>query len=95
MSQSIWYFIEGFCLRVEEDPASTNFNGYTYNVLCEGTNLKFYKSELTQKWWVEFIDKSKIQNIFSFFPCNKRDYLMACNEILSDRLLMLLKREFI
>ena len=95
LSQSIWYFIEGFCLRVEEDPASTNFNGYTYNVLCEGTNLKFYKSELTQKWWVEFIDKSKIQNIFSFFPCNKRDYLMACNEILSDRLLMLLKREFI
>lgn len=95
LSQSIWYFIEGYSLRVEEDPSSTNFNGNSYNVICEGTNLKFYNSKLTQKWWVEFIDKSKTQNTSLLFPCSKRDYLMVCDEILSDRLLMLLKREFV
>ena len=95
MLQSIWYFIEGYSLRVEEDPSSTNFNGYTYNVMCEGTNLKFYNSELTQKWWVEFVSSNKTHNISSILPCAKSDYLMACDETFSDRLLMLLKREFI
>ncbi|MDB4049748.1 formimidoylglutamase [Flavobacteriaceae bacterium] len=95
LSQSIWYFIEGYCLRVKEDPKSRNFNGYSYNVLCEGTNLKFYNSELSQKWWVEFINDIKIKNTSTLLPCNKRDYLMACDETLSDRLIMFLKRELI
>ena len=95
LSQSIWYFIEGFSLRLDEDPNSINFNGYTYNVICEGMNLKFYNSELTQKWWVEFVNSNKTQDIYFPLPCNKRDYLMSCDEILSDRLLMLIKREFI
>ena len=34
LSQAIWYFVEGFCLRIEENPKSKNFNGYKYNVLC-------------------------------------------------------------
>ena len=31
LSQSIWYFIEGYCLRIKEDPNSSNFKGYAYN----------------------------------------------------------------
>lgn len=95
LSQSIWYFIEGYCLRIKEDPNSSNFNGYTYNVFCEGTNLKFYNSELSQKWWVEFINEIETKNISSLLPCNKRDYLMACDGTFSDRLIMFLKRELI
>ena len=95
LSQSIWYFIEGYCLRIKEDPNSSNFKGYTYNVFCEGTNLKFYNSELSQKWWVEFINEIETKNIFSLLPCNKRDYLMACDGTFSDRLIMFLKRELI
>ena len=95
LSQSIWYFIEGYCLRIKEDPNSSNFKGYTYNVFCEGTNLKFYNSELSQKWWVEFINKIETKNISSLLPCNKRDYLMACDGTFSDRLIMFLKRELI
>ena len=95
LSQSIWYFIEGFCLRIKEDPNSSNFKGYTYNVFCEGTNLKFYNSELSQKWWVEFINEIETKNISLLLPCNKRDYLMACDGTFSDRLIMFLKRELI
>ena len=95
LSQSIWYFIEGYCLRIKEDPNSSNFKGYTYNVFCEGTNLKFYNSELSQKWWVEFINEIETKNISSLLPCNKRDYLMACDGTFSDRLIMFLKRELI
>jgi len=95
LSQSIWYFIEGYCLRIKEDPNSSNFKGYTYNVFCERTNLKFYNSELSQKWWVEFINEIETKNISSLLPCNKRDYLMACDGTFSDRLIMFLKRELI
>ena len=95
LSQSIWYFIEGYCLRIKEDPNSSNFKGYAYNVFCEGTNLKFYNSELSQKWWVEFINEIETKNISSLLPCNKRDYLMACDGTFSDRLIMFLKRELI
>ena len=95
LSQSIWYFMEGYCLRIKEDPNSSNFKGYTYNVFCEGTNLKFYNSELSQKWWVEFINEIETKNISLLLPCNKRDYLMACDGTFSDRLIMFLKRELI
>ena len=40
-------------------------------------------------------DNNKIHDVSSILPCAKSDYLMACDETLSDRLLMLLKREFI
>ena len=95
LSQAIWYFIEGFCLRIEENPKSKSFNGYTYNVICEGTNLKFYNSELSQKWWVEFLDDKQASNNNEPFSCNKKDYIKACNEVLTDRLLLMLRRNFL
>ena len=94
LSQAIWYFLEGFCLRIEENPKSKRFNGYTYNVICEGTNLRFYNSELSQKWWVEFLDDKKDSHKNELIPCSKKDYLKACDELLSDRLLLLLRRNF-
>ncbi len=94
LSQAIWYFLEGFCLRIEENPKSKRFNGYTYNVICEGTNLRFYNSELSQKWWVEFLDDKQTSQNSELIPCDKKDYLKACDELLSDRLLLLLRRNF-
>jgi hypothetical protein len=95
LSQAIWYFIEGFCLRIDENPKSKNFNGYKYNVLCEGTNLKFYNSELSQKWWVEFLDDKQANSNNELIPCSKNDYVKACDEVLSDRLLLLLRRNLL
>ena len=95
LSQAIWYFVEGFCLRIEENPKSKNFKGYKYNVLCEGTNLKFYNSELSQKWWVEFLDDKQANANNELIPCSKKDYLKACDELLSDRLLLVLRRNLL
>jgi hypothetical protein len=95
LSQAIWYFVEGFCLRIEENPKSKNFNGYKYNVLCEGTNLKFYNSELSQKWWVEFLDDKQANANNELVPCSKKDYIKACDELLSDRLLLVLRRNLL
>jgi len=95
LSQCVWYFIEGYSLRADEDPKSENFNGYHYNVYCQGANLKFYNSELTQKWWVEFLDKDKNPLNRELIPCTKNDYLKAIKEILTDRMILMLRRDFV
>ena len=95
LSQCVWYFIEGYSLRADEDPKSENFNGYHYNVYCQGANLKFYNSELTQKWWVEFLDKDKNPLNKELIPCTKNDYLKAIKEILTDRMILMLRRDFV
>ena len=95
LSQAVWYFVEGYCLRIEEDPKSKNFNGHTYNVLCEGINLKFYNSKLSQKWWVEFLDDKQVLSNNEIFPCSRKDYVKACDELLTDRLLLHLRRNLL
>ena len=92
LSQVIWYFIEGFCLRIEEDPCSKDFNGNSYHVSIGNQELKFYGSDLSQKWWFELDNNSKNK---SLIPCNKKDYLDACNQIISERILLCLKRNFV
>ena len=92
LSQVIWYFIEGFCLRIKEDPCSKDFNGNSYYVSIGDQEIKFYGSELSQKWWFELDNNSKTKTLI---PCNKKDYLDACNQIISERILLCLKRNFV
>ena len=95
LSQCLWYFIEGYSYRMFEDPKSKKFKGYSYNLITEETNLKFYNSELTQRWWVELLDENKKPITKDLYPCSESDYKKAVDEILSQRLLMLLRRNFI
>ena len=64
-------------------------------MLCEGTNLKFYNSEFSQKWWVEFLDDKKVSPNNQIMPCSKKDYIKAYNEVLSDHLLLILRRNLL
>jgi len=95
LSQCLWYFIEGFSFRMVEDPKSKKFKGYSYNLITEETNLKFYNSELTQRWWVELLDENKKPITKNLYPCSESDYIKAVDEVLSQRLLMLLRRNFV
>jgi len=92
LSQLIWYFIEGFCLRIEEDPYSKDFKGNSYYVSIGDQQLKFYNSDLSQKWWVELDNNSKNNTLI---PCNNKDYIDACNQIISERILLSFKRNFV
>ena len=92
LSQLIWYFIEGFCLRIKEDPYSKDFKGNSYYVSIGDQQLKFYNSDLSQKWWVELDNNSKNNTLI---PCNNKDYIDACNQIISGRILLSFKRNFV
>ncbi|MBT6169234.1 MAG: formimidoylglutamase [Flavobacteriaceae bacterium] len=92
LSQLIWYFIEGFCLRIKENPYSKDFKGNSYYVSIGDQQLKFYNSDLSQKWWVELDNNSKNNTLI---PCNNKDYIDACNQIISERILLSFKRNFV
>jgi hypothetical protein len=95
LAQTVWYFIEGFCLRIEEDPKSEHFKGKHYHIDIGNHQIKFYQSDLSQKWWFELLEKNNKSIDFSLIPCSYEDYLDACNNNISNKLLICLKRNFI
>ena len=96
LAQAVWYFIEGFSLRIIEDPKSENFKGKSYHMDLENHQIKFYQSDISQKWWFELIEENnnKLMDV-SLYPCGHEDYLEACNDDISDKLLLSLKINFI
>src|SRR6478736_9928219 len=50
----IWYFVEGFYHRKQETNFKSNdFLKYVVSMPVEPETISFYKSKLTEKWWME------------------------------------------
>lgn len=88
MAQIIWYFIEGFNFRIKESP-HTKSNDFTkYIVPTETEQLVYYKSLLTERWWVEvpsLLTTHNKTNSPALLPCAEKDYLEACNQNIPER----------
>ena len=82
-------------MRIIEDPHSKNFKGNSHHVIVNNQDLKFYESELSQKWWLELKKNNNNSNIKSLIPCNYQDYLDAKNQKFSERIILSLKRNFV
>jgi len=87
IAQIIWYFIEGFHYRSNEYPFGTKENYIKYIIPLE-EELIFYKSNKTDRWWMEipFISSSnnKLKKS-TLLPCSYEDYLGACNQEIPER----------
>src|SRR5690606_15399476 len=53
ISQIIWYFIEGVNLRVKDDDFLLTNNYQKFITLADSQELVFYKSNKTDRWWIE------------------------------------------
>ena len=88
IAQIIWYFIEGYTCRVNDDDF-TNENDYQkYTVLIEEEELIFYKSSKTGRWWIEIPFLLNVNNKLkkhTLLPCIHQDYLDACNNKIPER----------
>ena len=84
-AQAIWYFLEGLHLR-QGDLLSEKFSDLkVFHVHSELTELVFYKSLVSDKWWVDFSNqKGSVENLL---PCSSLDYLKAVDGELSGRML--------
>ncbi|HLT50591.1 MAG TPA: formimidoylglutamase [Arenibacter sp.] len=97
VSQIIWYFIEGLNFRAQEFPDSNNDNFTKYTVPTENESLVFYKSHLTERWWVEvpsILTAHTKTNTPALLPCTELDYLDACNQNIPERWFKAYKKGF-
>lgn len=89
VAQMLWYFVEGTQFRIQESPNIENTNLIRYQVPVDDEVLIFYESQLSGRWWVEIpsnLDKlnNKLKQ-HSLLPCDKENYLSACNQELPER----------
>ncbi|MBL7559225.1 formimidoylglutamase [Olleya sp. YSTF-M6] len=88
ISQMIWYFIEGFNCRVNDDDFSNDDNHQKFITLAESHELIFYKSTKTGRWWIEIPFLANVNNKLkkhTLLPCTHQDYLDACNDKIPER----------
>ena len=95
IAQMCWYFLDGFYHRKQDFPVSNeglteyivDFKGLEYQ-------LTFWKSNKSGRWWMQIPVKSsnKTHQRHRLIPCSYKDYKLACQEELPERLLHALKR---
>lgn len=88
IAQIIWYFIEGFHYRSNEYPFGSRENYLKYIVPSEDEELIFYKSDKTDRWWIEIPFVTNGNNKLkrnTLLPCSYEEYLMACDQELPER----------
>lgn len=88
IAQVIWYFIEGFHYRSNEYPFGSREHYLKYIIPFEDEELVFYKSNKTDRWWIEIPFISTANNKLkksTLLPCSYEEYLGACNQEVPER----------
>ena len=84
----IWYFIEGFYHRKNEHNFKSNdFLKYVVSMPVEPETLVFYKSKVTEKWWMEvaYHRPGARYTRNSIIPCSYSDYQTATKGEVPER----------
>ena len=94
VSEMIWYVIDGFNSRYIDD--FENHDEFKiYHTEIDGHNLKFLKSHISKRWWVEYIDDRIISVKNQLIPCSENDFKLSQMGIISDRILKRMKNKFV
>jgi formiminoglutamase len=84
----IWYFIEGFYHRKDHFSFKSNYYlKYVVSMPDDPDALVFYKSKLSEKWWIE-VPYPKGKKVFdrnSIVPCSYGDYQKAMRGEVPER----------
>ena len=92
LSEIVWYTIEGCNNRYLDDFSKDHDFNY-YNIQVDGHNLRFYHNIISNRWWVEYVEKLLISYKKDIIPCSKNDYKLAQSSIISDRIIKRLKNK--
>lgn len=85
VAQMIWYFMEGFNLRIDEYPYESLKNYKKYMVMVDEKTINFFKSNKSQRWWMEVNYSHNKTNKSTLIPCTYSDYVTASNQIIPER----------
>ena len=88
-AQMIWYFIDGYYSRKQDFPYKTKKECTKYRVLLEEEKyeLLFYKSNKSDRWWIEVPYPSQKGIKFerqAIIPCSYEDYEKATADEMPD-----------
>jgi hypothetical protein len=90
-AQIMWFLIFGYTIRVTEDPRKDpHIKKFNVGQKVRGDNLIFYKSDKTDRWWVEITINEDKENVI--LPANYKDYIDACNQQIPDRWLKAMQK---
>lgn len=89
-SEIIWYFIDSFNNRTIESNFDDSQLFFKYIVQTSGRDIIFYKSKISERWWMT-INLSSNEKI-KFLPCLESDYQDALNDNIPIRWLKASKR---
>lgn len=83
--QMIWYFLEALSNAVYEEPDTTpdNFKKFLIHLNNSNQDITFFKSNLTNRWWMEINYPGKNRNLL--LSCSEADYELACQQEIPDR----------
>lgn len=78
----VWYFIEGYTFRKnEQDFRSNDFLRFTVAMPVEQESITFYKSKVTDRWWMEIPGTKRASQV----PCTYTDYETATQGEVPER----------
>ncbi|MDR2126414.1 MAG: hypothetical protein LBP63_06270 [Prevotellaceae bacterium] len=81
VAQTIWHFADGLSYRIIETPTSGKFKKFIVDMGKSTTNLTFYKSNITNRWWMEVSNGERIK----ITACTFDDYQEACKKNIPAR----------
>ncbi len=86
-AQMIWYFIEGLQQRKGDYPFSSKKDYTKFTVLIDDGELEliFYKSPLSDRWWIEVPVQQSQHMRHALIPCNLKDYELAMEGEIPNR----------
>ena len=93
LAEALWYVIDGFNSRFDENPEEDSDDFVYYHIELDNYKFKFYKSLITDRWWVEFINDELISVEKNIISCTANDYYQSKNSIISKRILTRLKNK--
>jgi arginase family enzyme len=84
-AQIIWYFLEGVSNVIYEEPDINpeHFTKYLIHNNQTDQHIAFYKSNLTNRWWMEITFSKRNHNII--LSCSEADYDLCCKQEIPDR----------
>jgi formiminoglutamase len=78
VAQAIWYFVDGFRIRLLEASIDMHQEYEEYHTSIDDILITFRKSKRTTRWWMQLPNKQ-------FIPCSYSDYQIASNNEFPER----------
>ena len=93
IAESLWYVLDGYATRVDENPLDDSNDFIYYHIELDNYKFKFYRSKLSDRWWVEFLNEELITLKKDIISCTLNDYNNCRNSVIPERILTRLKNK--